>query len=39
MKKHDENSPFLIGNIEEEDKITEAKQKSWIVENSQISFL
>ena len=39
MKKHDENSPFLIGNIEEGDKITEAKQKSWIVENSQISFL
>lgn len=39
MKKHDENSPFLIGNIEEGDKITEAKQKSWIVENTQISFL
>lgn len=26
MKKHNENSPFLIGNVEAGDKITEAKQ-------------
>ena len=39
MKKHNENSPFLIGFNEEGDKITEAKQKSWIIENSQISFI
>mgnify|MGYP004680576567 CR=1 FL=1 len=38
MKKHNENSPFLIGNIEIGDKITEAKQKSWII-NEQISFI
>ena len=31
IKKHNENSPFLIGNNEIGDKITEAKQKSWIV--------
>ena len=40
MKKHNENSPFLIGNSEPGDKITEAKQKSWIVsKNEQISFI
>lgn len=39
MKKHNEKSPFLIGFNEEGDKITEAKQKSWIIENSQISFI
>ena len=40
MKKHNENSPFLIGNVEAGDKITEAKQKSWIVsENEQLSFI
>ena len=40
MKKHNENSPFLIGNNEIGDKITEAKQKSWIVnKNEQISFI
>ena len=40
MKKHNENSPFLIGNNEIEDKITIAKQKSWIVHRSeQISFI
>lgn len=39
MKKHNKNSPFLIGFNEEGDKITEAKQKSWIIENSQISFI
>lgn len=40
IKKHNENSPFLIGNSEVGDKITEAKQKCWIVsENKQISFI
>ena len=39
MKKHDDNSPFLIGRSEPGDKITEAKQKSWKVENEQISFI
>lgn len=40
MKKHNENSPFVIGNNEIGDKITEAKQKSWIVSrNEQISFI
>ena len=40
MKKHNENSPFLIGNSEVGDKLTEAKQKSWIVSrNEQISFI
>ncbi len=35
MKKHDPSSPFLIGNLQKGDKITEAKQESYI--NSQIS--
>lgn len=40
IKKHNENSPFLIGNNEVGDKVTEAKQKSWIIcENEQISFI
>ncbi len=40
MKKHNENSPFLIGNNEKGHKITEAKQKSWIEdEKEQITFL
>ena len=40
MKIHDEDSPFLVGNSEPGDKITEAKQKSWIVsQNEQISFI
>ena len=39
MKNHDENSPFLIGNSKDYDKITIAKQKSWKVENEQISFI
>ena len=30
---HDENSPFLIGNINKEDQIKEAKQESWIDNN------
>ena len=37
FKKHDPTSPFLIGNLEPEDKITEAKQENWI--DKQISFL
>ena len=37
MRKHNENSPFLIGGYETGDKITEAKQKSWIInENEQM---
>ncbi len=36
IKKHNPNSPFLIGELESEDKITEANQKSWL--NNQISF-
>lgn len=40
MKKHNENSPFLIGGYEDEDKITEARQKSWIVDkNEQMTFI
>ena len=38
MKKHNDNSPFLIGGYEDGDKITIAKQKSWKIENMQISF-
>ncbi len=30
-KNHDDNSPFLIGNYKENDKIKEANQESWIV--------
>ena len=37
MKKHNENSPFLIGDSQNGDKITEAKQKSWKILQSQIS--
>lgn len=39
MKKHNDNSPFLIGGCEDGDKITIAKQKSWKIENMQISFI
>lgn len=39
MRKHYENSPFLIGEASKEDKIIEAKQKSWKIVNEQISFL
>ena len=40
VKKHNPDSPFLIGEVEEGDKITEAKQKSWIIgQNEQISFI
>ena len=37
IKKHDEKSPFLIGNFENDDKIIDAKQKSWKIKNEQIS--
>ena len=30
MKKHNPNSPFLIGNLQKGDKITNAKQESYI---------
>lgn len=36
MKKHDPNSPMLVGNLKANDKITEAKQESYIA--SQIKF-
>ena len=39
MKKHIETSPFLIGKEEPGDKVTEAKQKSWIIDDGQISFI
>ena len=40
MKKHNEKSPFLIGSNEDGDKITDAKQKSWIINrNEQITFI
>lgn len=40
MKKHNENSPFLIGGYEDGDKITEARQKSWVVDNNeQMTFI
>lgn len=38
IKKHNPNSPFLIGELEENDKIHEADQKSWIIDDKQISF-
>ena len=39
MKRHIETSPFLIGKEKPGDRITEAKQKSWIIDNRQISFI
>ena len=44
IKLHNKNSPILIGEISQEDKITIAKQESLIKEfninkNNQISFL
>lgn len=40
MKKHNEKSPFLIGGNEDGDKIHNAKQKSWIInQNEQITFI
>ncbi len=39
IKKHNPDSPFLIGELEEEDKVTEANQKSWLDVAEQISFI
>lgn len=40
MKRHNENSPFLIGGNEDGDKISIAKQKSWIKnQNEQMTFI
>ena len=40
MKEYIETSSLLIGEITDKDKITEAKQKSWIIsENNQINFI
>ncbi|MBQ2582919.1 MAG: DUF1848 family protein, partial [Erysipelotrichaceae bacterium] len=36
-KRHDPNSPFLIGNYEEGDRIHDVEQKSWI--EDQISLI
>ena len=38
MKKHDPESPFLIGNSEAEDVIHEAEQKSWIDDQLKFGF-
>lgn len=39
MKRHIPTSPFLIGKEEPDDKITVAKQKSWLANDEQVSFL
>lgn len=39
IKKHIPTSPFLIGEEETGDKITEAKQQSWIKIDNQISLM
>lgn len=39
MKKHIPYSPFLIGKEEPDDKITEAKQVSWLNADNQIRFI
>lgn len=39
IKKHNPNSPFLIGELEVEDKIHIANQKSWLDTDNQISLL
>jgi DNA repair photolyase len=36
MKRHNPNSPFLVGNSEPGDKIHDANQKSWIKEDGKI---
>ena len=38
-KFHNPNSPFLIGESIPVDKITEAKQKNWIIMDGQISLI
>lgn len=39
MKNHNPNSPFLIGNLMSEDEVHEANQKSWKIQDMQMSFL
>ena len=39
VRMHNPNSPFLIGNLMPEDEIHETKQKSWKIDNSQMSFI
>lgn len=39
VKKHNPNSPFLIGELEFDDKIHDANQKSWLKVDNQISFI
>ncbi len=36
VRIHNENSPLLIGKVENDDKITETKQESWIIDDNQI---
>jgi hypothetical protein len=38
MKKHDPNSPFLVGHSMRDDIVHEAKQESWIDEQVQFDF-
>jgi len=33
MKKHNPNSPLLIGELNEDDKVSYKEQKSWIIDN------
>ena len=39
MQEHNPNSPFLIGNLMPEDEVHVAKQKSWKIQDEQISFI
>ena len=39
MENHNPNSPFLIGNLMSEDEVHEADQKSWKIQDMQMSFL
>lgn len=36
FKKHDDNSPFLLGHSTPKDIIKEAKQESWIIEDTRL---
>ncbi len=36
MKKHNPNSPFLIGNLQKGDKITQAKQESYVINQTSL---
>ena len=36
MRKHNPNSPFLIGNLQKGDKITEAKQEGIVINQTSL---